>query len=182
VCSSLHVPLQAFRPEVIIEDAFSDTSEDEEILGHDDSESEVFDVFEALRDHGENKLHDGPEAPTVAETLLWVFDYMAVHKTTQAQAKDVHKLLQLVLPKENSEDLRYEVGKQVVDAHLNATLVRIPVCPTGCIAYYDPVSPLLSSYRHAHRTKCHKCNDPRDYTNAQGVVHPRKVLYQTSPD
>jgi hypothetical protein len=145
----------------------SDSDNDEE----DDPSLNAFDLVQ-----GQAPLYDDPDAPTVDEVLLWMFDYMSVHRATRGQCLDTYKLLRMFLPVDTNEDMRYEVAKTVIDAHLANTLVRIAMCPNDCIVYCDAVNRKLAHRcRNAHRTACPHCGEARDYTDQWGNVKWRKV-------
>jgi hypothetical protein len=167
--------MQAFFPPA--DDNSAVPSDLGDLHEQEDIDAKAFDMFAALKENGGLPVHGEAGAPSVAETLLWIFDYMALHKTTLAEMKFVHKMLQLVLPPQGRDDIRYEVAKAIVAAHLDNTLIRIDICPNDCIAYWDPTSPLLAKHRHGHREKCPRegCKMRRKYTDAKGTIRARKV-------
>ena len=121
-------------------------------------------------------MYDDPDAPTVDEVLLWLFDYMSVHRASRAQCMDTYKLLRMFLPVGSHEDMRYEVAKTVIDAHLDNTLERVPMCVNDCTLFWSAVNPELArKCNNGHRSFCPVCNEPRSYTDQFGNVKPRKV-------
>jgi hypothetical protein len=47
------------------------------------------------------------------------------------------------------------------------------MCVNGCILYYDPIDEELAGHCHSHRTRCPRCNEPRDLPNGK----PRRVVF-----
>lgn len=93
------------------------------------------------------------------EALLTFLDWMCVNKVTDKTAQDMWARQKLYLP----EDVNlpsFPWIKRLLERSQHQLVQRIELCPNDCVAYWDSKY-LPVPLRHAHRTKCPVCNEPR---------------------
>lgn len=67
--------------------------------------------------------------------------------------------------------------KRLLTKHRETYVQCIEICRNDCVAYWDSKH-LPVPYRHSHRTKCPKCDEPRWLVDpADGKERPSKVIY-----
>jgi hypothetical protein len=114
-------------------------------------------------------------ALTAAECTLFLLDWMTSHKVTDSAARDIWKVVKMLLPP-NVKPKSVDQVKAILDKFEASTVERIDVCPNDCVAYWDSKH-LPVAYRHYHRTKCPVCNAPRYVQDpADGKQRAAKVV------
>lgn len=116
------------------------------------------------------------ERPDVllGELLLCYLEFMGLHKVTDRCARSVHTLLCLLLPTDTTLP-KWATLKRLLEEVFTQTVVAVHLCVNDCISYYDTDHPRLN-YRHAHRSYCPYCAEPR-YIESEGKQIPRRVGY-----
>jgi hypothetical protein len=111
-----------------------------------------------------------------AEVALLFLDWMCKHKLTDSAARDLWRLLKVMLP-EVVELPSFRALKRILVNAEASYVRRYDLCPNDCIVYYDSTH-LMEPYRHAHRFNCPVCSVSRYVTDpADGAVKPAKTLY-----
>jgi hypothetical protein len=123
---------------------------------------------------------EGSEDPdiTLAELILLYFEWMSVHKATNASARAVYSLLLLVLPKDSNAG-NYALSQKMLRKILETRVQLIEICPNDHVAFIDCQHPTLAHYQHAHRTCCPVCGcDRRLYLeDGSGRTRAAKTVY-----
>jgi hypothetical protein len=113
---------------------------------------------------------------TLGELLLVYFEWMSVHKVTDASAKAVYDLLLLLMPADNNAG-SWALSKQLLKKVCKTRVRKIETCPNDHVAYIDCKHPKLSHYQHSHRTCCPVCGADRILTRADGKERAAKTIY-----
>ena len=113
---------------------------------------------------------------TLGELFLLYFEWMSVHKVTDACAKGVYTLMLLILPKETNA-ASYAISKGLLKKICEGRVKKIETCPNDHIAFIDCKSPKLAHYQHSHRRCCPVCGADRWLTLASGKVKAAKTVY-----
>jgi hypothetical protein len=113
---------------------------------------------------------------TLGELLLVYFEWMSVHKVTDAAAKAVYNLLLMLLPPDTNAG-SWSLSKKLLRKVCESRVVKIETCPNDCVAFIDCKHHKLRHYQHSHRSCCPKCGADRWLTRADGRKRSAKVVY-----
>jgi hypothetical protein len=113
---------------------------------------------------------------TLGELLLVYFEWMSVHKVTNAAAKAVYSLLLMLLPPDTNAG-SWALSKKLLQKVCESRVVKIDTCPNDCIAFIDCKHHKLRHYQHSHRRCCPTCGADRWLTTADGKTRSAKVVY-----
>ena len=101
---------------------------------------------------------DGVEIRKVllGELLLTYFEWMCVHKPTDASAKAVHGMLSLIVPPNTTNLPAWKDLHHLLKIVYENVAVEVDLCPNDHIAFVDATHPklLAAGYKHAHRQFC----------------------------
>ena len=147
---------------------------DEDIVGN--SDADLFDSENEGGVSGDEGEERTTRPPSAAEITLLFIDWMCTNKVTDAAAQDMWSLLHLILPPVSRIMLKtwWQLKRSLKDFEPEIS-ERVDVCVNDCIAYWNSKH-MAPPYRHKHRTRCPKCNEPRYVVDPRtGKKRPRKV-------
>ena len=113
---------------------------------------------------------------TLGELLLVYFEWMSVHKVTEASAKAVYTIMLTILPKDSNAG-SWAKSKALLKKICDTRAQKIDTCPNDHIAFYDCQSPKLSHYKHSHRRSCPVCGADRWLYGPNGKRRAAKTVY-----
>ena len=118
----------------------------------------------------------GKGALSTLEVTVLLLDWMCTHKVTDACARDLWRLVSMLLP-EGVDMVTFDTVKGILQRVQHKYVQRIEICPNDCIAFWDSRH-LPTPYRHAHRTRCPVCDAQRVLIDpADGSRRPAKVVF-----
>ena len=98
---------------------------------------------------------------TGAQLALLMMDWMTSHKVTDRAASSMWSILGACMA-EGQDVPSFPAMKALFRRMKSSFVKRIEICPNDCIAYYNTTNLTGDlATRHAHRTKCPKCDTPR---------------------
>ena len=97
----------------------------------------------------------------LGELLLFYFEWMARHHVTKVCARQMHAMLSMLLPTKAADTMKWAKITSLLKHVYENNVRTVDICPNDCIAYVNCKHDSLEDYRHAHRTKCPKCNTDR---------------------
>ena len=130
----------------------------------------------------QHEAADGVEVRRVllGELLLTYFEWMCVHKPTDASAKAVHGMLSLIVPPNTTSLPAWTELHYLLKVVYENVAVEVDLCPNDHIAFVDAKHPkmLAAGYKHAHRQFCpHPGCGAARYIEVDGVKRAVKKGY-----
>jgi hypothetical protein len=113
---------------------------------------------------------------TLGELLLVYFEWMSVHKATDASAKAVYDLLLLLLP-DDANAGTWALSKRLLKKICESRVIKLETCPNDHVAFIDCKHPKLAHYQHSHRSCCPVCGADRWLTRGDGKKRAAKIVY-----
>ena len=112
----------------------------------------------------------------VEEVLLIMYDYMAKHKATDSSSGEMWQFLRVLLPEEHNVPT-FKVVKDILERHIDKTVLQIDVCINDCVAFYDANCEELAYYKYKDLQSCPKCGEDRFIYNPSGNKMPKKFFF-----
>jgi hypothetical protein len=119
------------------------------------------------------------EGPSAGVVVMAVLDWWTKHRSTETSAADVWAYTKSLCDGPGLPS--FTAVKDMLEAHRLETTRKIHVCVNMCVAFYDPVSPVLKAHAfdtmddgETERLHCPNCNEMRYLHDGKT---PRRVVY-----
>jgi hypothetical protein len=158
------------------DDGASDATDWDGTATDSEEDSDECDGLHSDNDEGDDDNDNlmGRGQLTRKEITMQVLDWMTSKKVSDAAAIMMWEIVTLMMPVGVDPPSWPQIKRALRKAEQNM-VKRIHTCVNDCIAFWNSTH-LPESYRHAHRSKCPVCDEPRYVTDpADGKQKARRV-------